>query len=119
MPVTAVTPEIAVLRDRVKADSKEEYRLAPSPLVVVCSASPYKDAFTGGEAIVPAGSWAFFIEVSDKEKDRDALYARVAAAVRHVATLPGINTKSKPITFVSSGKATEKTAAELAVRFAQ
>ncbi len=111
--------EIAVLRDRVKADSGDEYRLAPSPLVVVCSAAPYKDAFTGGEAIVPAGSWALFIEVSDKEKDRDALYARVDAAVRHVATLPGINTKSKPITFVSSGKATEKTAAELTARFAK
>lgn len=110
--------EIAVLRAPVKADFKEECRLAPCPLVVVCSAAPYKDAITGGEAIVPAGSWTLFVEVSDKEKDRDALCARVSAAVRQVALLPGVNTKSKSITFVSSGKGTEKTVAELITLFA-
>ncbi len=111
--------EIAVLRESVKADFKEECRLAPRPLVVVCSATPYKDALSGGETLVPAGSWALFIEVADSEKNRDALYARVATAVRLVASQPGVDTKSKPVTFISTGKETEKTAAELAERFAK
>ena len=113
--------EIAVLREPVRAGQagRDGPAARERPLVVVCSSAPYKDALTGGETLVPAGSWALFVEVSDKEKDRDALRARVAAAVREVASRPGVNTKSKPVTFVSSGKATEKTVAELAERFAK
>ena len=108
--------EIAVLREPVKGGKAGNNGpvLQEKPLVVVCSAAPYKDALKGGEAIVPEGSWALFVEVSDGEKNREALRARVAAAVIHVASLPGVDVKSKPVTFVSSGKGTEKTAAELA-----
>ena len=108
--------EIAVLRAPFRSGNKAD---AKYPLIVVCSSSPYKNALNGGEALVPEGSWALFVEVSDKEKDRESLRARVAAAISHVVSLPGVDVKSKPVTFVSSGKGTEKTVAELAERFAE
>ncbi len=104
--------EIAVLRAPFKSGVKAD---GASPLVVVCSTKPYKDALDGGEALVPEGSWALFVEVSDKEKDRDALFARIAAAIRQVASQPGVD--AARLTFLSSGKGTEKCAAELAERF--
>lgn len=105
--------DISVLRAPFKGGMK----LGAWPLAVVCSAAPYRDALTGGEALVPPGSWALFVEASDGEKDREALHARILAAVRHLPAQFGGMTES--VTFVSSGKGTAKTAAELAERFAK
>jgi hypothetical protein len=115
--------EIAVLRAPVKSAKAghDSPALREKPLAVVCSGSPYKDALKGGVALVPEGSWALFIEASDKEKDRDALFARVGKAIgiAYAAASPDTCTGPTPVSFVSSGKGTERTAAELAARFAQ
>lgn len=103
--------DISVLRAPFKSGAKAD---AKAPLTVVCSSSPYKDAWTGGEALVPEGSWGLFVEALDSEKNRDALCARIATALQFVASQPGVD--AARVTFLSSGKGTAKSAAELAER---